>query len=151
MNGFPAGIHSEDYIHCDGTHLILADGNLGSERPFSSSSHYQWSDGSDGQLLFIFPTIVSLTTITLHYYSDSDQGLPRLRFYAVRSDFDVWDTPTLNTPYVEVAAVSPHREPADHRSVSINVNFNTKKVLMYKFSSTFAFAASEVEFFTCSK
>ena len=54
-------------IHCDGTQLNLADTNLGSEWPFNSSSYYQWSDG---QLLFIFPPVVSLTTITLHYYSD---------------------------------------------------------------------------------
>ena len=33
-------------------------------------------------------------------------------------------------------------------SVSIHVNFNTKKVLMYKYSSSFQFAVSEVEFIT---
>ncbi len=96
----------------------------------ASSEYYWWSTGSDGQLLFIFPTRVSLTTITLHYYSDSIRGLPRLRFYAVVDAFDVWDAPTTNFPHVEVAAVQPGGEPAGHRSVSINVNFNTKKVLM---------------------
>ena len=105
-----------------------------------------WPAGSNGQLLFIFPTRVSLTTITLHYYSDSDRGLPRLRFYAVLDDFDVWDAPTLGTPRVNVASVSPDREPAGRRSVSITVNFNTKKVLMYKYSTSFQFAVSEVEF-----
>ena len=151
MDGLPASFHSTDYIHCDGTQLILADRNLGSELPFSSSSHYQWSAGSGEQLLFIFPTRVSLTTITLHYYSDSVRGLPRLRFYAVRHNFDIWNTVTANTLYVEVASVSPGGEPAGHRSVGINVNFNTNKVLMYKFSSFFQFAVSEVEFSTCSK
>ena len=154
---YPAGtaegtVHPEDYIHCDGTQLRLADKSfvIGSEH-FSSSSHYQWSAGSGEQLLFIFPTRVSLTTITLHYYSDSIRGLPRLKFYAVRSDFNVWDTPASSVPYVEVAAVPQGREPAGRTSVSINVNFNTIKVLMYKYSSTFMFAVSEVEFFTCSK
>ena len=151
MDGLPAGIYSTDYIHCDGTQLKLTDTNLGSEQPFSSSSHYQWSAGSDEQLLFIFPTSDSLTTITLHYYSDSDQGLSRLRFHAVRNDFDVWDAPTTSTPRVEIASVSSGKKPAGCRNVSISVNFNTKKVLMYKFSSDFIFSVSEVEFFTCSK
>ena len=152
IHGLPAGIHSTDYIHCNGTQLKLANGNLGSEQ-FSSSSHYQWNAGNAAQLLFILPTKlrVSLTTITLHYYSDSVRGLPRLRFYAVWNGFDVWDTTTTNTPHVDVASVPPGGEPGGCRSVSINVNFNTMKVLMYKYSSSFWFALSEVEFFTCSK
>ena len=146
----PAGIFSTEYIHCDGTQLKLADTNLGTEQ-FSSSSHYQWFSGRDGQLLFIFHTRASLTTITLHYYSDSDRGLPRLRFYAVRDNFDVWDSLTANSPHADVASVPPGGEPAGRRSVSINVNFITTKMLMYKYSSIFQFAVSEVEFFTCSK
>ena len=149
--GLPQGIYSMDHIHCDGTQLKLADSNLGSKQPFSSSSHYQWSAGSAGQLLFIFPTRVSLTTIILHYYSDSDRGLPRLKFHGVPNDFDVWDLPTTSYPSVDVVSVSPGGEPAGRRNISINVNFNTKKVLMYKYSSSLKFAVSEVEFFTCSK
>ena len=113
----------------------------------SSSSHYQWVAGSDAQLLFIFPTRVSLTTITLHYYSDSVRGLPRLAFYAVSDDFDVWDAPSTSYPHVEVASVSPGGAPAGRSSVSINVNFNTMKVLMLKFSNTVTLSVSEVEFF----
>ena len=150
MDGLPAGIYSSEYIHCDGAQLKLADSHLGSERPFSSNSHYQWSAGSNGQLLFIFPTRVSLTTITLHYYSDSLRGLPRLRLYAVPNDFDAWDTPTTSTPYVDVTSVPPGGEPAGHRCISINVNFNTKKVLVYKHRSSFVLAVSEVEFFKCT-
>ena len=111
-----------------------------------------WSAGSDRQLLFILPTRVSLTTITLHYYSSSIRGLSRLRFYAVPDDFDIWNALTISYPYVDVAPVPPGGQPADRRNVSINVNFNRKKVLMYKYNSAFTFAVSEVEFFTiCSK
>ena len=116
-----------------------------------------WSAGTNTrQLLFIFPTIVNLVAITLHYYHDSDsfQGqsysLPRLKFFAVPDDFDVWNAVTTRHRYVEVAAVPPGGESAGHRSVSINISFSTKKVLMYKFESSFNFAMSEVEFFTCS-
>ena len=52
-------------------------------------------------------------------------------------------------PRVDVAAVPPDGEPADRRNVSINANFNTKEVLMYKYSSSFQLAVSEVEFFRC--
>jgi hypothetical protein len=71
-------------------------------------------------------------------------------FYTVPDDFDVWDAPTTGNPYVGIASVPPGGEQAGRRSVSINVNFNTTKVLMYKFSSNFQFAVSEVDFFTCS-
>ena len=149
---YPSGLQerlfTDEFIHCDGSQLKLADSDLGSEQ-YSSTDHYVWSAGRKGQLLFIFPTRVSLTTITLHYYSDSVQGLSRLRFYAVPDDFDAWDVPTTSTPRVDVAAVSLGGEPAGRRNVSINVNFNTKKVLMYKYSSSFQFAVSEVELFIC--
>ena len=138
-------IHPENYVHCDGTQLRLTDFNLGQEQ-YSNGDYYVWSAGRDGQLLFILPTRVSLTTITLHYYSDSVRDLPRLRFYAVPDDFDVWDAPTSDTPSVVVAAVQV-RELTGRRNVSINVSFSTKKVLMYKYSSSYQFAVSEVEFF----
>ena len=147
----PGSLHPERYIHCDGTQFKLTDSNLGQEQ-YQSSEYYQWSGGSDGQLLFIFPTRVSLTTITLHYYSDSVRGRPRLRFYAVPDDFDIWDAPTTGTQYRGVASVPPGGEPAGRRSIRINTNFNTRKVLMYKYSSSFQLAMSEVEFLLgCSK
>ena len=135
------------YVHCDGLQLRLCDSDLGSQWYYSSSYYYVWSAGWDRQLLFIFPTTVSLTTITLHYYSDSVRGLPELTFYAVPVDFNVWDAPTMGTPRVDVAAVPPGGEPAGRKSVSISVNFNTKKVLMYKYWSSFKLSVSEVEFF----
>ena len=142
-------IHPEDYIHCDGTQLKLADFNLGQEQ-YQSVDYYLWPTGSDGNLLFIFPTVVSLTTITLHYYSANVRGLPRLRFYAVSDDFDIWDGIATSYSHVDVAVVPPDGEPAGCRNVSINVNFNTKKMLMYKFRSSFQFAVSEVKFFACN-
>jgi hypothetical protein len=106
-----------------------------------------WSAGSADQLLFIFPTRVSLTTVTLYYYSDSDRGRPRLRFYAVPEYFDVWDVLTSGNPYAGVAEIQAGEDLAGLRSVNININFNTNKVLIYKYSSIFQFAVSEVQFF----
>ena len=146
--GLKIGTNTSKYTHCNGSQLRLTDSDLGPEQ-YSSSACYVWPAGRNGQLLFIFPTRVSLTTITLHYYSNSVRGLPRLRFYGVPDDFDVWDAPTSGNPNVEVATIPPGGEPAGHRNISINVNFNTKKVLMYKISRTYQLAVSEVEFFQC--
>ena len=148
---YPSGLEfsilrSEDYIHCDGTQLRLTDSDIGSEQ-YTISDYYVWTAGTRSQLLFIFPTRVNLTTITLHYYSDSGRGLLRLRFWAVPDDFDVWDAPTASYSYVDVAAVPPDETPSGHRNVSISTFFVTKKILMHKFSSSFSFALSEVEFF----
>ena len=142
------------YIHCDGDQLKLSDSDRGyrSNMEYTATSYYVWSAGSAEQLLFIFPIRVSLTTITLHYYSGSVRGLPRLRFYAVPDDFDIWEAPTSGTPYVIVASVPPYYygEPTGCKNISININFNTKGVLMYKYSSSFKLAVSEVEFFRCN-
>ena len=143
-------VHSDDYIHCDGTQFRLTDSDLGPEQ-YRGSHYYEWIAGTvPRQLLFIFPTRVNLTTITLHYYSDSQRGLPRLRFYAAPADFDVWDAPPGNSRYVHIAAVPPGAESAGQRSVSINVNFSTTKLLMVKLRSNFTLAVSEVEFFICN-
>ena len=136
------------YIHCDGEPLKLSDSDRGSNTGYTDTFYYVWPAGRE-QMLFIFPTRVFLTTITLHYYSDSVRGLPGLAFYAVPDDFDVWDAPRTNYPRAEVASVTPGGGPAGHRSANITINSNTKRVLMFKFSSTFQFAVSEVEFFTC--
>ena len=148
MDGLKPGTNTSKFIHCDGTQLRLNDSDLGSEQ-YSSSVYYVWPARKTGQLLlFIFPTRVSLTTIILHYYNDSDRGLPRLRFYAVPDDFDVWDAPTTGITNVDVAAVPPGGKPVGRRNISINVNFNTKKVLMNKYKSNYLFAVSEVKFFS---
>ena len=150
-SGLETSIFTEDYTHCDGSQLRLADSDLGSEQ-YSSSDYYLWNAGPSGsQLLFIFLTRVNLSTITLHYYSDNQRGLPRLRFFAVPDDFEVWDATSALYSHVDIAAVPPGGETASRRNVSVNVNFdfNTKRILMYKSSSSFVFALSEVEFFSC--
>jgi hypothetical protein len=137
------------YIHCDGEQLKLSDSVRGSNTEYTATSYYVWSAGETEQLLFIFPTRVSLTAITLHYYSGSDHGRPRLRFYPVRDNFNVWDAPVY-APFVGIASIPQGGEPTGDRNVTIIVknNFNTKKVLMSKLPSDLHFAASEVDFFT---
>ena len=153
LNGSSDGIHPELYTYCYGTQLRLTDSDLGSEQ-YTAGEYYVWTDaGSSGsQLLFIFPTLrVNLTTITLHYYSDTIRGLPRLRFYAVPDNFEIWNIPAASYSFVDIAAVPPGGEPAGRRNVKLNVDVNiiTNRILMYKFSSSFILAVSEVEFFTC--
>ena len=141
---------TENYLHCNGTQLKLADSDLGPER-YTNSDYYVWPTGAvSNQLLFIFPTRVTLSSITLHYYSDSDRGLPRLRFFAVPDDFNIWEAPSASYSYVEVAAVPPGGDPAGRRRVNVKCYLNTLRVLMINSGSTVHFAVSEVEFFTCA-
>ena len=145
------GTSPEDYFHCVGTPLKLTDSDVGSEQ-YSNSDYYVWTDETrSSQLLFIFPTRVNLTTITLHYYSDNMRGLPRLIFYAVPDDFNVWDAPAASYSHVDVAAVPPGGEPAGQRNVSVVtvLSAKAKKILMYKSRSSFVFAVSEAEFTNC--
>ena len=113
-----------------------------------------WNADIRSQLLFIFPTRANLATITLHYYNDNDRGLPRLRFYAVPDDFDVWDAPAASYYHGEVAAVPQDEWPAGRRNVSVyfDLGITLTKLLMMKFRSTLSFAVNEVEFFNhCCK
>ena len=126
----------------------MSDSDSGSNTEYTATSYYEWNARGYAQLLFIFPIRVSLTIITLHYYSDSVRGRPRLRFYAVPDDFNVWDSP-VGAPFVGIVSIPRGGEPTGGRNVKVkvNVNFNTKKVLMSKLSSDLQFAVSEVEFF----
>ena len=155
---YPSGLQdlvwSENYIHCNGTQLRLTDSDIGSGQ-YTTSDYYLWLNETRNhhdQLLFIFATRVNLTAITLHYHHSSVRGLPRLRFWAVPDDFDVWDALYSSYNYTEVAAVLPSGESAGQRSVSIHyaIAVNTKKILLFRFSSSFSFALSEVEFFNCT-
>ena len=157
QSGLRGATGTEKYIHCNGpgVQLKLTDSDLGLEPQYISTTYYVWSDGTNTrQLLFIFPTMVNLAAITLHYYHNSgsipgrSHSLPKLKFYAVPNTFDIWNTSRTSYRYVQVNATEPGGEPAGHRNVSISVNFNTKKVLMQILRRSFPFAVSEVEFFT---
>ena len=142
------GVHTEHYTNCNGTLLKLTDSDIGSEQ-YSSSDYYVWSSRTGGsELLFIFPTRVNITTITLHYYSDSVRGLPWLKFFAVPDDYDSCDGLSANYNNVNVDPVPPGGETAGRRNLSINFDLTTKKVVMYKYSSDTEFAVSEEKFFT---
>ena len=146
-----ANIYTGNYIHCNGTHLKLTDSDLGNAQHTGvGSSYYSWSKKTTEQLLFIFSEKVTLTTITLHYYSTSGFGLPVVRFFAVPNHFDIWDATSLSLSYVQIAAVPPDGQPNGPTNVSINFNFHTGRVLLSKLKSEFIFAVSEVEFFTCN-
>ena len=150
-SGLQLHVHTENYVYCNGTQLRLTDSDLGLEQ-HSDSDYYVWSAGITSQLLFIFPTRVNLTTITLHYYSDSSRGLPRLRFYAVPDGFDIWDAvPTFESiTKVEIAAMAQQDNNKSQKRLSVSVTWNTRKILMYKYRSEFSFAVNEVQFSNCS-
>ena len=142
-------LHLSDYVHCNGTQLRLTDSHFGSEM-YNEADYYRWpANSGSNQLLLIFQTRVHLTNITLHYYSDSVRGLPRLRFFAIPDDFDVWDAPIMMYPYVDIAPVHLAEVPGS-TNISVHTDFSSKKVLLYKYRSSYLFSLSEVKFFTCN-
>ena len=142
-------VYSENYIHCIGMQLTyrLSDSEVGPQSQYNGSYHYEWSAGTEiRHLLFMFSTRVNLTTITLHYYSNNGRGLPPLGFYVVPDDFNVWNATSTSSASVTVAAIPGLPLTPGTMNISINISFNTKKVLMVKAGSTYKFAFSEVEF-----
>ena len=121
---------------------------------YRSSDYYEWPAGSEPRkLLFIFPTTVGLTSMTLTYYSDSQRGRPPLRFTAVPDDFNVWDEVLPSYSYIDIAG-TPHGSESVGRTRNIVVNLvtiDTTRLLMVKEASSLKFALSEVLFYaiTC--
>ena len=147
-SGLQAGVFTERYIRCDGTRLRLLDSDLGSDQ-YVATSYYEWlAETVPRQLLFTFPARVNLTTITLHYYSDSQQGLPTLRFTAVSDNID---NTLAKYNQVDVAAQPPASGNKEgSRSVSDGLKWNTRKILMIKAGAGFIFSISKVQFFVCN-
>ena len=149
-SGLKQNVVTENYIICDGSTLRLTDSDLGSEQ-YTADKYYLWTTSSSNRhLLYIFPKRVNLTTITLHYYSDNTRGLPRLRFFAVPDDFEVWDALVSSYVRIDVAEMPPDSESSGQRNIIITYNMNTMKVVMSVDEPDFQFAVSEVEFSVCS-
>ena len=140
----------DHFVHCDGEQLRLVDSDLGSEL-YDSTDYYVWSAGvTTTRILFTFPARVHLTSLTLHYYSDSIHGLSKLRFQAVPDDFKLGDSLRAIYSQVVVDAIPPSsQEQVGRTKIAINLDFITKKVLLSKILSNFQLSVSEVEFFTC--
>lgn len=99
------------------------------------------------KLLFVFPTRVNLTSIKLFFYNDAERGLPRLRFYAVPDDFDVWDDAIAANGYKEISAIPNDVGSVGRtRTVQFFITFHTARLLMEKYASSFKMALSEVQF-----
>ena len=60
QKGLQEGVFTAQYTHCNGIQLKLRDSDLGQQQ-CQTADYYVWLAGSAEQLLFIFPTRVSLT------------------------------------------------------------------------------------------
>ena len=134
-------ISPKDYIYCNGTQLKLTDSNLGQEQcqiisgvlgVMSNCCSYS------PQVSPWLPSHCSTTVTVTKVFPDWDSMLYQMTLIS--------GIPS--SPSVNVAAVPPDGEPTD-LGMLVNINFNTKKVLMYEYGSSFVFAVSEVEFFKC--
>ena len=141
---------SVEFVHCH--HPTRITDSDKSQPTFTQDTHnsvYIWPSRPD-QVLFTFSSRKLINSITLHYYSNEDnQGLPKLRFFAVPEDFKVTDRPSSSYPTRVLDAVFPGDEGSGLRNKTMDVPFNTTKILMTKgFTKNYQFYLSEIEFFT---
>ncbi len=141
---------NSQYVSCEGPTRITDSEN--SILAFTHETHdsvYIWGSEED-RVLFTFSTEKSFNSLAIHYFSNSDnQGLPKLKFYAVPDDFEVQDA--LKNEYLMaiIDEVRPGRENEGLCNKSKAVNFQSSKILMTKgYTKTYQFYVSEVEFFT---
>ncbi len=138
------------YVSCEGlTRITNADKSLPSFTQDSLNSVYIWPSQED-KVLFTFSEQKQIDSLAIHYYSNFDnQGLPKLRFYAVPEDFEVQDEVKSSYPMSIIDEVRPRREQEGLRNKSRTVAFQTSKILMTKSDTkNYQFYLSEVEFFT---
>ncbi len=104
-----------------------------------------------GQILFVFPRAVNLSSISISYQFNATYELAKLRLYSVPDNFDAWDTiNSVSGPSepIDAIAFSP-REEEGIREVSItDLQWDTSRVLLLKLEDTkdYLFAMSEVSF-----
>ena len=115
-------------VLCLSINTKLSDSDRGSNTEYTPTSYYMWNTRSHEQLLFIFPTKVSLTTIKVHYYSDRVRGRPRLRLYAVPDDIDVWNLLPISAPIFvgPDTSIPPGGEPKGVNTSHSNPSPNSK-------------------------
>lgn len=84
-------IDTQTYISC--TSSLLSDNSLGPAN-FNESmnkGYYIWNNSGQRQvMLFTFSQNITLTNIEIVYYYYG-RGRPKLRFYLVEDNFQVWD------------------------------------------------------------
>ena len=147
------GLSSADgaqYLECHHpTTITDSNKNHSNFTQETNGTVYIWSSDPD-QVLFIFSSQKLINSITLHYYSNEDnQGLPKLRFFAVPEDFEVTNRTRSTYPTRVLDAVFPGDEGTGLRNKTRDVPFNTTKILMTKgFTKNYQFYLSEIEFFT---
>lgn len=84
------------YTNCSHP-IILTDSLLGPAQfnVADSSPYYHWNkENPRNQILFTFPTSVSVSVLQLYFYTDKDNGiaLPKTRLSLVNDSFQVSDT-----------------------------------------------------------
>ena len=130
----------------------LTDSNTG-DGTVNSTDYFLWRFNASNPriLLFTFPQIVLLHTITLYYYIDRRSNVdPVLQFFAAIDNFDLLLT-TENNILIESITVCENGSDPRNRSLSFDPKM-MRKLLVTKNFGGYRFGLSEVEFFTdCGK
>ncbi len=138
----PQGVTPTEFVQCSQP-TTITDNNVGP--PFYVAAE------SPGQILFVFPRAVNLSSITISYQFNITYALAKLRLYAVPDDFDAWDS--INSfsgqsePIDEITFTTGQEEGLRDMSIT-DLQWVTSRVLLRKLEDTkdYLFAMSEVRF-----
>ena len=134
------------YMHCSNT--VLTDGyrgpanfNEGDTRPY-----YIWDKPQKQRLLFTFPRTISLTSIILYYYHSINYALPKVRFFPIGDDFQIWDQVPNDVLSTTIGPVGSSQY-MGKASIAVNLTASISKLLMLvEMHKSYGLALSEIEF-----
>ena len=127
---------------CTLTDSTTGDGTV------NSTDYFLWRSNATNSriLLFTFPQIVLLHTITLYYYIDRSSNVdPVLQFFAAIDNFDLLLT-TENNTLIESITVCENGSDPRNRSFSFDPKM-MRKLLVTKNFGDYRFSLSEVKFY----
>lgn len=146
------------YTSCNLPGLILTDTLLGpAQFEADSNSYYHWTKTRTNQILFTFPTNVSVFMLQLHFYTDHDNGiaLPKTRLYLVDDSFRVSDTVDESSSSTRSFTIDAHPgESGVNERINVSRRLTdpfqnrTTKILLRIDQDKNALAVSEIRFCT---
>lgn len=145
-------INGTTFTTCSSPHMILTDMTLGPDQFNASdpSTYYHWNKDTMNQILFTFPTNVSVSRVQLHYYTNQGSGiaLPKSRLTLVNDTFTAADTLNDSIESFTIDEMTMGDEGLNIANRDLAGQFTTQILLRVEEHKVYALALSEIKFCT---
>ena len=140
------------YLTCTSSALTDGDPGPANFTGTDSEEYYIWDNSKvSQQMLFTFARNFSLTAIRINYYYFRN-GKPKLRFYLVEDDFQVWDSTTADHTSTTFDNMRLEENSTERRIDTNTVHGIVSKILLVSvFDKRYRTVLSEVTFCTDGK